>query len=353
MLAPVFILGVMGCDKTDEYEKTDEKIQTEWKHELDKLTLHIDANTMVVKNNGVSTAYETYFSYIGGQDRRIVGDMTMFSYHDRVKLAVFNVVYDGTADPITLTISNTRWINGTLKSSFFPFEGTYVRIYIPLTAPYKAMFRWSEEDEKIVSTVSGLQPTFTVSYKGIGSTKYGPSARPPAVSGSFMATIDVKITVKDGIGYASGGPFEIEFTRELKTIEFEEPEFTLYGGLGSGTGNSADFKMDQPYPAAMLYLFPAEVIGGPYTDFIVYYTVEKILDSGEPDNDIKLAFKNSEDTDMSHDVNVAYPSHDSNGAYTYTGALSAYSKNGLSIHHNRDDSADFKITITMIEFHYD
>jgi hypothetical protein len=132
ILAPVFILGVMGCVNDGASLKTDDKMQFVWLHEDGQVALHINASTMVVKCDGISTAFETEFVYIDGdriQDRKVAGDMTLFSYHDRFKSAVFHAVYDGMANPLTLKISDIEWLSESRsRTDVFPIEGIYYKV---------------------------------------------------------------------------------------------------------------------------------------------------------------------------------------------------------------------------------
>jgi hypothetical protein len=139
---------------------------------------------------------------------------------------------------------------------------------------------------------------------------------------------------------AGGGP-----------ITVNNPVFTKYGGLGTGTGNSGDFLASQTYVAAMRYEFSAEE--KTFTNFKIYYSLVK-LTSGDTTKPLKLVIKNSGDTSMGNDANIDYPQPDAGGDFDYSGTLAAFDKGGIAFHHNRgssaDESADFTLTITKIEF---
>jgi hypothetical protein len=141
----------------------------------------------------------------------------------------------------------------------------------------------------------------------------------------------------DGGGGDDDGPLEIT-----------NPTFLGWGGLGSaGSQSNYDFLMDTSaqYDCRITYTFPATAVN--YANITMYYTLTR---DGGGTNPMKITIKDSLADNWGSTTGDEYKQSDTNGSMTYTALVSKFTTKNLTIAHNKDGSANFKIKITKIVF---
>jgi hypothetical protein len=253
MLAPILVLGVMGCGKIDPDVQTDYTIQGSWAGatddpELAPYILVINAATMVVKYyTDVSTPYRTEYSP-SNTDRADVknaeGTLTLFDYQTNDEIASIDLALS--AEGKILTIANTSWnIEEYYYSKAFPKEGKYTLqetddggALPPPPPPTPVVltatdFIWDAGTIKWTGTTTPA-PVFSVSYAGDTGTTYPASATPPAATavGDYIATI----TVTNNAYFTAAGPLVVNFTIAPTPTKIKALEVTISSGNLSWAG---------------------------------------------------------------------------------------------------------------------
>jgi len=123
----------------------------------------------------------------------------------------------------------------------------------------------------------------------------------------------------------------------------ENPNFAGFGGVGGTNMNSFNFSNGQAHPGSISFPFPTEA--AEFDTIRVTLTLTRLGASAFP---MKLEFSNTAHNEWGG--GLAWQESATDGQMMFTGDRADFTYNTLVIRHNRDDSANFTITVTEIAF---
>jgi hypothetical protein len=268
LLAPVLILGVMGCGETiDPAIQTDYLMQGSWKHAEKPYILVITPDTITVKYIEVSEPYRTEFSYAADRTAtKVSADITMFAYKDKSEIAIFRADVDAT-DPeaVTLKISQIEWsVDEFYYNLPFPPEGTYESLAAAddgsgggtkeaMTTPLLTAGTWA--GGALTDQIEGAVTAPTLAVDGAGAivlSYQGPGTATTKYAAADLDTLDPGVYKILATAAAAGDVYnkfsEMDTGKTLTIAEVATVKFKIKNPTKAvGAGDIDDITQDDDY----------------------------------------------------------------------------------------------------------